>query len=76
MDAKVQGGNDVVGGDSDVDNHDDVVGCSEAQDVDESYRVDVGVDELNDDGLEMDGVYDDFFNDEGPNLAHGACYDE
>ncbi|GAA0144597.1 hypothetical protein LIER_35967 [Lithospermum erythrorhizon] len=72
-DCEVRGvvdGNDVVGGDNDVDVHDHVVGCYEAQDVDESDRVDVGLDELNDDGFTMDGVYDDFFNDEGPNLAH------
>ncbi|GAA0183820.1 hypothetical protein LIER_31169 [Lithospermum erythrorhizon] len=72
MDAGVQG-NDTVGGDNDVDVHDGVVGFSEARDVVESDRVDLGLDNMNDGGFTMDGVYDDFFNDEGPNLANGAC---
>ncbi|GAA0160880.1 hypothetical protein LIER_17329 [Lithospermum erythrorhizon] len=71
MDVGVQG-NDTVGGDNDVDVHDGVVGFFEAQDVVESDRVDVGLDNMNDDGFTMDGVYDDLFNDEGPNLAHGS----
>ncbi|GAA0184937.1 hypothetical protein LIER_32225 [Lithospermum erythrorhizon] len=72
MDAGVQG-NDTVGGDNDVDVHDGVVGFSEARDVVESDRVDLGLDNMNDGGFTMDVVYDDFFNDEGPNLAYGAC---